>query len=93
MLPRAQRNGHGAGSLDAFLTERYCVYSFHRGKLYRTELHHQPWPLQQASVELRSNSLTETLGLSLPAMPDLCHFSRSLNKLLTWAPECVQLTH
>ena len=79
------------GSLDAFLTERYCVYSFHRGKLYRTELHHQPWPLQQASVELRSNTLAETLGLSLPAMPDLCHFSRC-NKLLTWAPERVQPT-
>ena len=35
------------GSLDEFLTERYCVYSCHRGKLYRTELHHQPWPLQR----------------------------------------------
>ena len=79
------------GSLDEFLIERYCVYSCHRGKLYRTELHHQPWPLQQASVELQSNSLAEPLGLSLPLQPDLCHFSRC-NKLLTWAPERVQLT-
>ena len=79
------------GSLDEFLIERYCVYSCHHGKLYRTELHHQPWPLQPASVELASNSLAEALGLGLPPKPDLCHFSRC-NKLLTWAPERVQLT-
>lgn len=79
------------GSLDEFLIERYCVYSSHRGKLYRTELHHQPWPLQPASVELQSNSLAEALGLSLPPQPELCHFSRC-NKLLTWAPERIQLT-
>jgi len=38
------------GSLDEFLTERYCVYSWNRRKFYRTEVHHQPWPLQQANV-------------------------------------------
>ena len=79
------------GSLDEFLTERYCVYSYNRGKLYRTELHHQPWPLQRVGVELQTNTLTEPLGLTLPLKPDLCHFSRC-NKLLTWAPERVQLT-
>jgi hypothetical protein len=79
------------GSLDEFLIERYCVYSYNRGKLYRTELHHQPWPLQRVSVEVQSNSLTEPLSLTLPLQPDLCHFSRC-NKLLTWAPERVQLT-
>jgi uncharacterized protein len=79
------------GSLDEFLIERYCIYSYHRGRLYRTELHHQPWPLQPASVELQSNSLAEPLGLSLPPYPHLCHFSRC-NKLLTWAPERVPLT-
>jgi uncharacterized protein YqjF (DUF2071 family) len=79
------------GSLDEFLTERYCVYSYNRGKLYRTELHHQPWPLQHTGVEIQTNSLGEPLGLTLPLKPDLCHFSRC-NKLLTWAPERVQLT-
>lgn len=75
-------------SLDAFLMERYCLYTSNRGKFYRIEVHHQPWPLQQASVEIRTNSMAEPLGLALPTKPDFGHFSRSL-KMLAWAPEKV----
>lgn len=78
-----------AGSLDEFLTERYCVYSWNRGRIYRTEVHHQPWSLQGANVEIRSNSLADPYGLTLPAEPNLCHFSRSL-KMLVWAPESIR---
>ncbi len=82
-IERARR-----GSLDEFLTERYCVYSWNRRKFYRTEVHHQPWPLQRASVEIRANTIAEPLGLALPIEPALCHFSRSL-KMLIWAPESI----
>ena len=78
------------GSLDEFLNERYCTYSWYRGRCYRTEVHHQPWPLQPVSVEVRSNTMGEPLGLKLPARPDLCHFSRTL-KMLAWAPESLRL--
>jgi uncharacterized protein len=79
------------GSLDEFLAERYCAYAWSRRKVYRVEIHHQPWPLQRAEAEIASNSLGEPLGLLLLGRPDLCHFSRS-NKLLTWAPQRVRLT-
>jgi len=79
------------GSLDEFLTERYCVYSRDRRKFYRSEIHHQPWPLQRASVEIRANSIADPLGLTLPMKPDVCHFSRSL-KMLAWAPERIRLS-
>ena len=78
-------------SLDEFLTERYCIYSFHRGKLYRSEVHRQPWLLERASVEILTNSLADPLGITLPAAPDLCHFVRC-NRLLTWAPEIIRLS-
>ncbi len=78
-------------SLDAFLTERYCVYSSNRQRLYRTEVHHQPWVLQTVRAEVRANSMADPIGLALPLQPDLCHFSRSL-KLLTWAPESIRLS-
>ena len=78
------------GSLDEFLNERYCTYSSYRGRCYRTEVHHQPWPLQPVSVEVRSNTMGEPLGLKLAARPDLCHFSRTL-KMLAWAPESLRL--
>src|SRR6266550_2998172 len=31
------------GSLEFFLTERYCLYSERGGKLYRSRIHHEPW--------------------------------------------------
>ena len=79
------------GSLDEFLTERYCAYSWNRRKYYRTEVHHQPWPLQPAGVEIRANSIADPFGLALPPKPDVCHFCRSL-KMLVWAPEAIRLS-
>jgi hypothetical protein len=79
------------GTLDEFLTERYCVYSWNRRRYYRADIHHQPWALQQASVDIRANSMADPLGLALPLKPDLCHFSRSL-KMLAWAPELIRLS-
>jgi hypothetical protein len=87
--PEGEAERARRGSLDEFLTERYCVYSWNRGKFYRTEVHHQPWPLQRVRVEFRANSLADPLGLTLPKEPDVCHFSRSL-KMLAWAPERIR---
>jgi len=72
-------------SLDDFLTGRYCLYAFNRQRLYRTEIHHVPWPLQPAEVAIERNTLAEPLGLTLPDEP-MAHFSRML-KVLIWAPE------
>jgi uncharacterized protein len=60
------------GSLEWFLTERYCLYTVDRGQLYRAEIHHQPWPLQpaEAEIELASISPVEVEG------EPLVHFSR-----------------
>src|SRR5262245_62056505 len=39
------------GSLEHFLTERYCLYTEDRRKRRRSlEIHHPPWPLQPASA-------------------------------------------
>jgi uncharacterized protein len=89
--PEGEPERASRGSLDEFLTERYCVYSWNRRKFFRTEVHHQPWPLQRASVEIRTNSIAEPLGLALPTKADVCHFSRSL-KMLVWAPESIHLS-
>ncbi len=75
------------GSLEEFLSERYCLYSVSpRGRTYRAEVHHLPWPLQVAEVEIEANTMTEPFGLSLDRPPALAHFSRLL-KVLVWAPE------
>jgi len=74
------------GSLSHFLTERYCLYAFNRGRLYRGEIHHLPWPLQPAHYEVHENTMAQTTGLTLPGAPDLVNFVREL-KVLFWAPE------
>jgi len=63
------------GSLDSFLTERYCLYTEDGGSLYRAEIHHEPWPLQPAEVEIDLNTMPPE-GLELPDEPPLLHFSR-----------------
>jgi hypothetical protein len=45
------------GTLDHFLTERYCLYTEHERRLERAEIHHAPWPLQSAEAELRRNTM------------------------------------
>jgi hypothetical protein len=65
-----------SGTLEHFLTERYCLYSEDaEGNLRRGEIHHLPWNLQLARAEISENSMTTELGLALGA-PELLHFSR-----------------
>jgi hypothetical protein len=45
------------GSLEHFLTERYCLYAQHDGRLCRAEIHHRPWPLQPADAEIATNTM------------------------------------
>jgi len=74
------------GSLEYFLTERYCLYAASRKRLYRTDIHHLPWSLEPAAAEIQHNTMTKTLGIALPPAPSLMHYSRALN-VLVWAPE------
>jgi uncharacterized protein YqjF (DUF2071 family) len=74
------------GSLEYFLTERYCLYAYARKRLYRGEIHHLPWDLQPATVEVQENTMAQPLGITLPNEPKLTSFAREL-KVLFWAPE------
>jgi uncharacterized protein YqjF (DUF2071 family) len=72
------------GSLERWLTERYCLYSSdRRGRLYRGDIHHSVWPLQPAAADIRRNSLPQGFGLSLPDVPPLLHFAARLD-VLVW---------
>jgi uncharacterized protein len=65
------------GSLDYFLTERYCLYTAdRRGTHYSLDIHHPPWPLQPAEAEFTTNTMASAAGLALPPIAPLLHFSR-----------------
>lgn len=77
------------GSLEYFLTERYCLYHLdHRGRPYRLEIHHPPWPLQPAHVHWLQNTMARASGLSLPHEAPLLHFV-SRQDMVAWAPSGV----
>ena len=66
------------GSLDFFLTERYCLDTEHRGKLYRARIHHQSWPLQQTQLASLNSTMIECHGLATPEGDPLMHYCEKL---------------
>ena len=76
------------GSLDRWLTERYCLYARSGDHLLRCEVHHLPWRLQPATLSLRESSMAEPLGLTLGGAPPFLHFSRRQD-VVAWWPERV----
>lgn len=70
------------GSLADFLTARYCLYTTHRNHVYRCDIHHCPWPLQDAEAEIEQNTMAAAAGIHLPDSRPLLHFSRLLEVLI-----------
>jgi uncharacterized protein YqjF (DUF2071 family) len=60
------------GSVEHFLTERYCLYAEHEGQVHRAEIHHRPWPLQPAEAGIELNTMPP---LKVPDGDPLVHFS------------------
>lgn len=62
-------------SFEHWLTERYCLYSHAPGVgLQRGEIHHPPWVLHRAEVEIAQNSMASAAGVQLPNVSPICHF-------------------
>jgi uncharacterized protein YqjF (DUF2071 family) len=70
------------GSIEHWLTERYCLFTAYQGRVYRGDIHHLPWPLQNAQAELKTNTVAAAAGISLPHTAPLLHFARKLEVLI-----------
>ena len=72
------------GTLEHFLTERYCLYATDpRGRVFRGDIDHIPWPLQPAEAEVEQNSMAEPLGIRLPDAAPLLHYADRLD-VVAW---------
>jgi uncharacterized protein YqjF (DUF2071 family) len=79
------------GTIEYFLTERYCLFTRDPlGRLQRANIHHIPWPLEDAEAEISQNDLAGQMGLQLPDTPPLLHYSRRL-AVYVWQAELVQV--
>ncbi len=78
-----------SGTLEHWLIERYCLYSVDgRGRIYRGEIHHAPWPIQPAEAEFERNWVAQAHRVFLPDVDPLLHFARRLDVLAWKIVEC-----
>jgi len=78
--PTGEAERVGAGSLDAFLTERYRFYTeSDSGRLYRGEIDHPPWKLGDAALTVRENTLFEANSFDRPSGEPRVRYSPGLD--------------
>jgi uncharacterized protein len=64
------------GSLEAWLVERYRLYTVDdAGRVFFGDIHHRPWTLADAVLDLRANTMTAPHGIALDDDP-LVQFAR-----------------
>lgn len=80
--PSAPVQLRSAGTLEHWLTERYCLFTEHRGLICVGEIHHAPWPLQNATAEIECNTMAAAAGVELPQTAPLLHFARRLDVVI-----------
>src|SRR3954470_758562 len=65
------------GSLEAWLVERYRLYTVDdHGRVFAGDIHHRPWTLQDAAADVRENTMTSPHGIALAGAPLLQFASR-----------------
>jgi uncharacterized protein len=70
------------GTLEHWLTERYCLYTVSAKRIYRCDIHHLPWPLQDATCEIEQNTIALAAGIRGLEGKPLLHFAKKLEVLI-----------
>lgn len=77
------------GTLEHWLTERYCLYARAAdGRTWRGEIHHDPWPLQPAAARIEADTIAASQGLAVPERAPHLLFARRLDVRI-WPPSAV----
>jgi uncharacterized protein YqjF (DUF2071 family) len=61
--------------LTDFLTGRWSAYIRRLGRLWRVDVHHEPWPLRSARARTAVGGLLTAAGLPAVTGEPLAHFS------------------
>jgi uncharacterized protein YqjF (DUF2071 family) len=81
------------GTLEHFLTERYCLFTVDQAfHAYSLDIHHPRWPLQTAEAEITVNTMAEAVDIRLPSMAPLLHFSKRQD-MVAWPLRSESLSH
>lgn len=86
--PDGERFEAEPGTLPFFLTERYRFYTESRprgghvpggGTLYYGDIGHEPWPLYEATADIRENGLFAANGFDEPDGDPVLHYSPGID--------------
>jgi uncharacterized protein YqjF (DUF2071 family) len=76
------------GTIDAFLLERYYLFSWDGRRLWRGPIAHMRWAFQPAKIVSYRSTMLRPLGLSAPEGDPLLHYAES-KKVQIYAIEAV----
>jgi hypothetical protein len=71
-----------SGSIEHWLSERYCLYVANGSHVWRADIHHSPWPMPKTEIEPLHNTVTEA-GFLLSPLPALMSFAAK-QEVLIW---------
>jgi len=80
--PSAEARLRDKGTIEHWFTERYCLFTTFQNQIYRREIHHRSWPLQDAEAEIEIDTMAAAAQVSLPETKPLLHFARKLEVLI-----------
>ena len=78
-IPQGDSGPVEVNTLDHFLVERYFLYAFARGYLFRGQVHHTPYPIQNADLLTFEETLLAATGLRRPETSPIVHFSHGVD--------------
>lgn len=75
------------GSLQEWLSERYCLYSkSNHTEFYRVEVHHKKWPLQNCEVSISKNDILKASNLEVDLDSMIVNYSPGVD-VISFRPE------
>ena len=77
------------GSLDHFLTERYCLYSSDGTRIWRVDIFHPRWTLQAGEAQIDTNSMLAAAGVRAIGANPMFQFSE-FQDVRFWPPQRVR---
>ncbi|MDR3616279.1 MAG: DUF2071 domain-containing protein [Candidatus Obscuribacterales bacterium] len=68
-------------SIEAFLTERYCLYVLDsKDRVCRGDIHHRQWQLQKAEARFEVNTMGKQYDFDF-SQPPILHFSKHIETI------------
>ncbi|MBT2644060.1 DUF2071 domain-containing protein [Bacillus sp. ISL-41] len=85
-VPETQVFFASPGTLEHWLTERYCLWTKRGSKLIRGDIHHTKWELQRAQAEISHEMLIPFVQQEFLTKQPLLHYSK-YKKAFFWPPK------